>query len=121
MKELVENGKILKGYRIKRGFTQYDVADFLGIPKTSYSNAEQGIKKLDIQYILELVDLFDISQADKNILVKNFELYENSKRTKVTISVREYEKMKTDIEHYKQLYKNEKKRVEKIKKTIDKI
>ncbi len=121
MKQLAENGRILKEYRIKKGFTQHDTADFLGIPTTSYANSEQGKKRLDFQYIMELVDLFDIPEAEKNILIQNFDLYENSKKTKITISTREYDKLKADIEYYKQLYKNEQKRIEKIKKAIDKI
>ncbi len=121
MKELQNIGKILRNYRIKMGFTQSDIADMLNIPLTSYANAEQGKQKLNIDYLLELIKVCGVSKPDKNIILNSYEQYENSKKAKVILSQREYNKLQAEIEHYKELYRNEKKRVEKIKKTIDKI
>ncbi len=47
--------------RKERGYLQKDVADILNISKSAYGYYEQGRNEPDIQAIIKLADLYDVS------------------------------------------------------------
>lgn len=52
----------LKFYRKKSGLTQKQVADYLGIQKTSYASYEQGLTRdFKVSYLLKLCELYLVS------------------------------------------------------------
>lgn len=53
--------KLIKDLRIKKGFKQEDLAEKLGIARTSYLSFEQGKTELNFSQIVKLADLLGIS------------------------------------------------------------
>lgn len=51
----------LKKVRKERGVSQKDVANYLGISISAYSNYEQGIRKPDLETLVKICDYFDIT------------------------------------------------------------
>lgn len=51
----------LKLLRDERGWSQKNAALYLGMKPTSYSDLEQGAKRVDLDKILQLATLFDVS------------------------------------------------------------
>lgn len=56
--------KSLKLIRSNWGFSQKDMADYLGVNKASWSNYERGIAKPDLDLLLKLSELTGISIND---------------------------------------------------------
>ncbi len=56
----------LKNLRNQKGLTQKQVAKELNIPMSTYACYEQGIRTIDIRYIIPLSNIFDCS-ADEII------------------------------------------------------
>lgn len=52
------NNNHLKELRRQRGYTQQDVADFLGVTKATISKYENGQRALNYEYIGKLAELF---------------------------------------------------------------
>ena len=51
----------LKLLRDEKGWSQKNAALLLGMKPTSYSDLEQGAKRVDLDKILKLAELFDVS------------------------------------------------------------
>lgn len=51
----------LKLLRDERGWSQKNAALYLGMKPTSYSDLEQGVKRVDLDKIIQLAKLFDVS------------------------------------------------------------
>lgn len=51
----------VKEYRESRGYTQQEVASKLGIDRTSYSSKEAGRRKFNIDELLMLEIILDVS------------------------------------------------------------
>ena len=51
----------IKTIRVKRGHTQAEVADFLNIARTTYTNIENGRSDPDTLTLIKLADYFDCS------------------------------------------------------------
>lgn len=51
----------LKEFRQKRGMTQEDVANALGIPKKTYQNYEREVREADSSILCALADLYDVT------------------------------------------------------------
>lgn len=51
----------LKLLRDERGWSQKNAALYLGMKPTSYSDLEQGAKRVDLDKIIQLAKLFDVS------------------------------------------------------------
>ncbi len=51
----------LKILRDEKGWSQKNAALLLGMKPTSYSDLEQGAKRVDLDKILKLAELFDVS------------------------------------------------------------
>lgn len=73
--------KNIKLCREANGFTQQNIADFLNIERSTYSNYELGTREIPFEYLEKLADLFgcnleDLLQEDesavKNMLVSAF-------------------------------------------------
>ncbi len=65
MPEITEFSNNLKNLRNIKGFTQQNVADCLGIKRTTYTKWETGVAEPSFKYIKMLVKLFE---ADYNFL-----------------------------------------------------
>lgn len=50
----------LKDLRIKRGYTQQEVADFLGVTKATISKYEKGQRQINHEYIEKLAELYGV-------------------------------------------------------------
>ena len=57
-------GEIIRVLRIKRGYSQSQLADMLGLKRSAIGNYEQGIREPDLDTVEALADLFDVSVAD---------------------------------------------------------
>ena len=51
----------LKMLRKKKGLTQQEIADEIGINRGSYSNWEKGKREPSFENLVKLADLFDVS------------------------------------------------------------
>ena len=51
----------LKQIRKSKGFTQQEVADFIGISQNNYSYWENGKVKIDSKSLQKLAELFDVT------------------------------------------------------------
>ena len=54
----------IKEYRILKGYTQAEIANFLNIKQSSYSNKELGRRDFTIEEIKLLKELFEVSYED---------------------------------------------------------
>lgn len=50
-----------KKERKKKSYTQDEISEKLGIPKTTYCGYEQGIRKIPIEVLCNLADIYQIS------------------------------------------------------------
>ena len=57
-------GEILRVLRIKRGYSQAQLADLTGLKRSAISNYEQGIREPDLDTVELFADFFDVSVAD---------------------------------------------------------
>jgi transcriptional regulator with XRE-family HTH domain len=58
-----EFGKLVKSYRNQRGWTQEELADRWGYPRTYITQIERGQRKLDnVNQVMHLADILDIPQ-----------------------------------------------------------
>nr|DAE54152.1 MAG TPA: helix-turn-helix domain protein [Caudoviricetes sp.] len=60
----------LKEYRVKNGYTQKEMANFLNIKQNSYSRKENGRRQFTIDELLALEKVFKISISDLLQLIK---------------------------------------------------
>lgn len=51
----------IKHCRTSRGFTQKEIAEKLGIPRTFISQIEQGNRQIPTERLIQLADIFDCS------------------------------------------------------------
>lgn len=69
----------LKELRRQSGKTAKEVADRLGISRSTYSNYEQGIRQIDLRFIIPLASLFSVGTEEvieaqlKSIAVRSSE------------------------------------------------
>lgn len=54
----------LKDYRVSKGYTQKDMAKFLGISQQSYSNKELGKRDFTIKELIAIEKIIGIGIAD---------------------------------------------------------
>lgn len=57
-------GEILRVLRIKRGYSQAQLADLTGLKRSAISNYEQGTREPDLDTVELFADFFDVSIAD---------------------------------------------------------
>jgi transcriptional regulator with XRE-family HTH domain len=68
--------KFIKSLRDQRGFSQQEIADKLGISRTSYIGVEKGTRELLLSEAQKLSGIFGISLEDMEIgVVPNFDKY----------------------------------------------
>lgn len=60
----------LKEYRVKNGYTQKEMANFLNIKQNSYSRKENGRRQFTIDELLALEKVFKISISELLQLIK---------------------------------------------------
>lgn len=60
----------LKEYRVKNGYTQKEMANFLNIKQNSYSRKENGHRQFTIDELLALEKVFKISISELLQLIK---------------------------------------------------
>lgn len=128
MKELIENGKIIKRQRLFKGYTQQDVCDFVEMKIYEYSGAEQGNRKISYDKWLSIIDFLGIDNYEKDIILRNLEKAETLKKEKIILTNSQYSKMIEDLEkqkelteHYKNKYNKLKNKLKNFVKSIDKI
>ena len=54
----------VKEYRKKKGYTQKEIADILGIKQASYSDKERGRRGFTVEELLQLEDILGVSISD---------------------------------------------------------
>ncbi len=54
----------LRDLRKASGKTAAEVAEYLKIPRSTYSNYEQGTRTIDIKLIIPIAKFFDCSEQD---------------------------------------------------------
>ena len=128
MKELIENGKIIKRQRLFKGLTQQNVCDFVELKIYEYSGVEQGNRKISYDKWLSIIDLLGIDNYEKDIILRNLEKAETLKKEKIILTNSQYSKMVEDLEkqkelteHYKNKYNKLKNKLKNFVKSIDKI
>ena len=57
-------GEKIRVLRIKRGYSQAQLADLMGLKRSAISNYEQGIREPDLDTIEAFADFFDVSIGD---------------------------------------------------------
>ena len=57
-------GEKIRVLRIKRGYSQAQLAELMGLKRSAISNYEQGIRKPDLDTVEAFADFFDVSVAD---------------------------------------------------------
>lgn len=68
--------KFIKSLRDQRGFSQQEIADKLGISRTSYIGVEKGTRELFLSEAQKLSSVFGISLEDMEIgVVPNYDKY----------------------------------------------
>lgn len=118
MKELIENGKIIRRQRLFKGMTQQDVCDFIELKTYEYGRVEQGKKKLSYEKWLEIIDLLRIDNYEKDIILRNLEKAESLKKEKVVLTYSQYSKMLEDLEKQKAETKKYKEKYMKLKNNL---
>lgn len=68
--------ELLKENRLKKGFTQKEVADQLYISNNTYSQYERGIRNIEIETFLKIADLLNLNIDKINFPVKINHLYQ---------------------------------------------
>ena len=128
MKELIENGKIIKRQRLFKGLTQQNVCDFVELKIYEYSGVEQGNRKISYDKWLSIIDFLGIDNYEKDIILRNLEKAETLKKEKIILTNSQYSKMVEDLEkqkelteHYKNKYNKLKNKLKNFVKSIDKI
>lgn len=61
MKRTIEKRKMLIKLRKEKGYTQKEIAQKLRISRSCYSNYETGRRNMNFKRILELKEIFDVS------------------------------------------------------------
>ena len=51
---------LIKELRIKNGYTQKDMAKFLGIDQSTYANKENGRRKFEVEEACVLENIFNV-------------------------------------------------------------
>jgi transcriptional regulator with XRE-family HTH domain len=59
-KEYEQFGKNLSMLRISRGLSQYEIAEKLRMPQSTYAGYETGTRKVPLSVILQLCKFFDV-------------------------------------------------------------
>lgn len=118
MKELIENGKIIKRQRLFKGLTQQNVCDFVELKIYEYSGVEQGNRKISYDKWLSIIDLLGIDNYEKDIILRNLEKAETIKKEKVVLTYSQYSKMISDLEKQKELTENYKNKYNKLKNEL---
>lgn len=118
MKELVENGKIIKRQRLFKGLTQQNVCDFVELKIYEYSGAEQGNRKIPYDKWLSIIDLLGIDNYEKDIILRNLEKAETTKKEKVVLTYSQYSKMVCDLEKQKELTEQYRNKYNKLKNKL---
>ncbi|RGX54374.1 transcriptional regulator [Anaerotruncus sp. AF02-27] len=54
-------GKLLTKYRLKRGYTQQEISDAIGIAQQTYAGYESGRHEPGIEILVRLADIYEIS------------------------------------------------------------
>lgn len=57
-------GEKIRVLRIKRGYSQAQLAELMGLKRSAISNYEQGIREPDLDTVEAFADFFDVSVAD---------------------------------------------------------
>ena len=57
-------GEKIRDLRIKRGYSQAQLAELMGMKRSAISNYEQGIREPDLDTVEAFADFFDVSVAD---------------------------------------------------------
>ena len=57
-------GETIRVLRIKRGYSQAQLAELMGLKRSAISNYEQGIREPDLDTVEAFADFFDVSVAD---------------------------------------------------------
>lgn len=68
--KLINIGDRLKTLRLNKGFTQSQLADAIGIPRTTYANYETNKREPKIEVLQKIANTLDVTIDD--ILTKNF-------------------------------------------------
>lgn len=118
MKELIENGKIIKRQRLFKGLTQQNVCDFVELKIYEYSGVEQGNRKISYDKWLSIIDLLGIDNYEKDIILRNLEKAETIKKEKFVLTYSQYSKMISDLEKQKELTENYKNKYNKLKNKL---
>ena len=71
---------LIRTYRLKKGYSQENMAELLGISQSSYANIESGKNKLTIDKLLEIIQLLDIPHDDFMQVCEKF--FQNIKNMK---------------------------------------
>ena len=57
-------GDVIRVLRIKRGYSQAQLADAMGLKRSAIGNYERGIREPDLDTIEAFADFFDVSVSD---------------------------------------------------------
>ena len=60
----VSLGDYIRKIRMDRGYSQYYMADFLGISQNSYCMLENGYTKFAIDRVVQIADIFKLSPQE---------------------------------------------------------
>ncbi|MCR4614534.1 MAG: helix-turn-helix domain-containing protein [Clostridiales bacterium] len=60
----MECHEIIKALRQRYGFTQEEIANQLGVSRSSYSHYEKGDVKPKIKYLVKLANIFNVTTDD---------------------------------------------------------
>lgn len=118
MKELIENGKIIKRQRLFKGLTQQNVCDFVELKIYEYSGVEQGNRKISYDKWLSIIDLLGIDNYEKDIILRNLEKAETLKKEKIILTNSQYLKMIEDLEKQKELTEQYRNKYNKLKNKL---
>lgn len=58
------NLAMIKAVRIGKGYSQQDVADYLGVSKQCYSNYETGSRKINFETALKIGEFLNLALSD---------------------------------------------------------
>ncbi len=118
MKELIENGKIIKRQRLFKGLTQQNVCDFVELKIYEYSGVEQGNRKISYDKWLSIIDLLGIDNYEKDIILRNLEKAETLKKEKFVLTYSQYSKMVSDLDKQKELTEQYRNKYNKLKNKL---
>ena len=57
-------GEVMRRYRTEHNYTQKKIADYLGIDRTTYSKYETAQRKPELDVIMKLASLYNVSVDD---------------------------------------------------------